>query len=173
MKKQLLALFTILTLSSCEILLLPVAIPVMALGSYHYEKDVSSDPQRGFLVGKKYILEQDTFLYKYCDSSKLYLDTGIRNTFVIKNGEEKSILDDKQSISSWEIVPLGTCITISKVTINSSLGGELCVQYIYGTLEHSGKRIFVDISDLFEHRFNIPSENWNFLPKTGQLKEWN
>lgn len=139
MIKKLLLPFTMLILSSCQVLMLPVAVPLMALSAYHYEKDVSKDPKNDYLVGKKYILGKDTFLYKYYGDNKLYLNRSVLNFFVIRDGEKGNVLDDKQTISFSEIVPLGTCITISKVTTKCCLGGgDLGVQYIYGTLEHSG-----------------------------------
>lgn len=153
-------------LQGCVALLLPMEL---ALETAKYEKDVSEDPKRGFLVGKQYKLIKDLYLYQYLNGKKLYI-----SSYLVKvsyHGEDPKV--NPKMYSVLKNVPKGTVLKISNIILKSSyLEGESCVQCIIANYDdQEGKNVTVDISDLFKGTFQSPDTDWVFTPKADLILE--
>ncbi len=149
-------------------------IPLLYLmKACEYKKDVSTDPERGFLVGKEFILKKDIVLYKYYDNDEFFLDNEIlKISSCDKNGQWKSVLEDRRMIPFSELIPAGTKIEISQILVEAMLGEERPIKYIRAQFTNcDGKLITADVSNLFLNRYGTASDDWNFQPMPNLLLE--
>ncbi|MBP7075400.1 MAG: hypothetical protein KBA81_08480 [Rhabdochlamydiaceae bacterium] len=167
------AYFGVIVLSS---FLLVTLLTISSLGEG--KRDVSSDFQRGHVIGKVYELQKDVYLYQYTDSDQMTLDTSLSQRQTWKNNKFVDI--DPYSIK--EIIPKGNKFRVYKVLVKTHFGEEMCSQDIFAH--------FMDLEGMFEYRDNPqllekhilvsrlfngtnghPDENWIFEPCSEWLTE--
>ena len=159
-----------LLLQSCGLLIIPIE---HAYESLEYKKDVSSDPKRGYIVGKKFELIQDLYLNQFKGEGGFSLNKQLVQTVRQEKDGSWICEVDPTNYSVLKIIPKGTILIVSKVLVKAiHLGGELCSQKIKGEfIDQEGNLINADISSLFKKTWFHPDEDWIFTPKPDLLLE--
>lgn len=156
---------SLILLQGCGLLIVPLEYYYM---SGDGTKDVSDDFKRGHVVGKQYELVHDVYLIQYCDDDELRL--------------ERFLTFTPTSYSKIEIIPKGIRFKVCTVLAKTSFGSELCCQNILANLideqgnsmpktNSSGKIVSLHVTDLFNDTFQMPLQDWTFMPISKFIKE--
>ncbi len=119
------------------------------MNACNYQKDVSNDPRKAYLIGKQYVLKQDVSLYQCKETKELFLV------------DEFPIVNKADFIIDLGVVKRGTILTVTQVLVEANyLGGESCSHTIRARFENEeGQQIIADISLLFSSRHQFSDEN--------------
>jgi hypothetical protein len=173
----LLATLSTLFLSGCALLAIP-AIYLIDAGDG--EKDVSSDFQRGHIVGKDYELLEDLYLLQYIYSEEMQLSTS--QCYDVKFKDGKSIVSPSKHFPLIKIAPKGSRFRVCAVIIHTNYGSEGGPKKILANfIDENGKIIEqenihgkirpFDAMFLFKSLGLPPHENWSIKPSTKWVKE--
>lgn len=164
----LLLFLMMISLSSCDLLLMPFEC---VYNASNYKKDVSDDPERNMLVGREFVLTDDVILFQYAGEEEFFIWKHPPYIATYPKGSKEDIIANQQFIPFRETVKSGTKLKISQVLVGANyLGGELCISYVRAQFtDLTGKLVIADISNLFNHVSF--SESWNLVPNPQLLVE--
>lgn len=148
--------------SGCGLLIIPIEHALYAAQS---RKDVSSDPERGYIIGKQYFTLNEIILYQYRCSNELKLG----DPRIINNIADES--ERNETYVLYKKINKGTIITITQLFVKTCGWSELPVQYIYAQFEFEGNIIEANVSVLFTDRYQSPEVKWIFTPEPKFLIE--
>lgn len=98
---------------ACLLVALVVGVPWWYLKDK--KQDWSKHPVYGKLVGKKYMLKEDTYIYKYGDSGKIYLHLTKDYNLKVEDIQEKELPLMYQGDYILKVIPKGMVFTITRI----------------------------------------------------------
>lgn len=138
--------------------------------AFNYKKDVNKDPQKGWLVGKKFELLDDVYFYKYDDDSKYYLS----KTMLWSRKEDETSFLNPNVYPFLKELKKGKVLSITNVLVEANLfdGETLYRKTIYADFEEkNGKKINANVTHLFQNTSEIFTGEWKIIPENNLLKE--
>ncbi len=163
------ALFIIITLSGCALIVVPIDHLCMACQG---ERDLSDDFARGHVVGKEYETVEEVYLTQYDDSKLIRFVKYPVRAFPFTNGNTEINVNIYSMIKP---IPPKTRFRVCKVLASTSFGKEISTQNILATLiddqgnsitthNSQGKPAFIYVTYLFKETSQAPNQNWIFYP---------
>jgi hypothetical protein len=141
------------------------------------KKDVSSDFQRGHVVGKDYELIDDIHITQFINSEQLSLGTSHLRAFTYQ--DDKAI--ESTVYKMRDLIRKGTRFRVCSVFVETEFGYEQCTQSIYANfIDHKGNIVVsrhqdakgsLNVTYLFKRTMCFPNENWIFVPDPKWIKE--